>query len=202
MVEQDAERQSEEVAGQEPAQEVTIEAGVETEEVDPLAELNAEVARVKDQLLRKAAEHENYRRRISRQREDWSARAKAQVVRLLLPILDDLDRTLQAADQIQEDAAALASLTAGVSLVHQNFSGTLDQLGVKAIDAIGEPFDENLHEAVMQSPANDSAAPNTVLHEIKRGYVLGDIVLRHSQVIVSIDSAASVPDDSLEAAEQ
>ena len=202
MAEKEAEVKSDETAGPETVEEVTVDAEVEVEEVDELSELNVELARVKDQLLRKAAEHENFRRRISRQREEWSSRARAQVVRQLLPILDDLDLTIQAADQSQKDAAALDSLKSGVSLVHQNFGETLDKLGVKAINAVGKPFDENLHEAVMQAPAVDDAAPDTVLHEVKRGYVLGEIVLRHSQVIVSVEPAEDVPDDPVEEALQ
>ncbi|MDE2730322.1 MAG: nucleotide exchange factor GrpE [Bacteroidota bacterium] len=195
MANQEADLQPEEAASPETVEETTANTAVGTEEVD---EVSTELARVKDQLLRKAAEHENYRRRISRQREEWSSRARAQVVRQLLPILDDLDLTIQAADQSQPDAAALASLKSGVRLVHRNFGETLGKLGVKPIDAIGEPFDENLHEAVMQAPAVDDAAADTVLHEIKRGYVLGEIVLRHSQVIVSVEPVETVPDDPVE----
>ena len=202
MAEKDAVPQSEETAGHEPIEDVVIEAEEDNEDVDIIEELNAELSRVKDQLLRKAAEHENYRRRMSRQRDEWSSRARAHVVRTLLPIVDDLDRTIQAADQSEEDNAALASLKSGVSLVYQNFSETLDKLGVKAIDAIGEVFDEELHEAVMQAPADEDTAPNTILHEVKRGYVLGDIVLRHSQVIVSKDPDESVSADPVDAAVQ
>lgn len=204
MVEKDVALESEESASQQPAAEVEVEteAEVNTEEVDPVAELTAELARVKDQLLRNAAEFENFRRRMNRQRDEWPLRARAHVVRQLLPILDDLGRTIQAAEQSEQDQAALKSLKSGVDLVHQNFHETLGNLGVEAIKAIGEPFDENLHEAVMQAPATDGAAPDTVLHEVKRGYVLGDIVLRHSQVIVSVESAEEIRDDPVESAVQ
>lgn len=200
MVEKDVAPEPENSDGQESAAEVEAEAEVNIDEVDPTVELTAELARVKDQLLRNAADFENYRRRINRQRDEWPLRARAHVVRQLLPILDDLDRTIQAAEQSEQDQAALESLKSGVDLVHQNFHEALGNLGVETIKAIGEPFDENLHEAVMQAPATDGAAPNTVLHEVKRGYVLGDIVLRHSQVIVSIESAEEVRDDPVESA--
>ena len=205
MVEKDAATQPEETAGQEPVEESVLEEEVEEieeiEEVNEVEELTAEVARVKDQLLRNAAEFENFRRRMNRQRDEWPARAKAQVVRTLLPTLDDLDRTIEAADQTGEGPNALESLRSGVKLVQRNFHDALGKLGVAPIEAVGELFDENLHEAVMQAPAPDGADPNTVMHETQRGYVLGDVVLRHSQVIVSIDAQEEPVDDPAETVE-
>ena len=202
MAEKEVAPEPDSSAGQESAADQGIEAELVTEEVDPVEELTAEMARVKDQLLRNAAEFENFRRRMNRQRDEWPMRARAHVLRMLLPVLDDLDRTVQAASQSEPDQAAVESLQSGVNLVHQNFHDALGKLGVESIQALGEPFDEHLHEAVMRASAPDGTAPNTVLQEIKRGYVLGDLVLRHSQVIVSIESADEVSDDPVKSAVQ
>jgi molecular chaperone GrpE len=103
-------------------------------------------------------------------------------------VLDDFRRSLDAAEQVAEQSeggAAYDALKTGVDLVYQNFSDVLQKIGVEYIEAVGQPFDENLHEALMQQPAPEGTAPGTVLAEIQRGYRLGDRVLRHSRVVVA-----------------
>ena len=152
---------------------------------DPLAECTEALSAEKDQRLRLAAEFANYRRRIDNQRVEWPVRARATVIKPLLPILDDLERSLDVAGQIETEDAAFLSLQSGVSLVYKNFVAELEKFGLKRIEAIGAPFDENLHEAVGQAPAVEGSASGTVLHESQTGYRLKDRVLRHAQVIVA-----------------
>ena len=155
------------------------------QQLDALAH---ELDRAKDQLLRQAAEFQNYRRRTERERATLLERGRAEVITPLLDVLDDFRRSLEAASQAEEKeqgGPAYQALRQGVDLVYQNFSDALEKLGVERIEAVGQPFDEHLHEAMMQQPAPEGTAPGTVLHEIQRGYRLGDRILRHARVVVA-----------------
>ena len=156
--------------------------------VDPLEQLADELRKTKDQLLRQAAEYQNFRRRTERERAEWSQRARIPVLEPMLTVLDDFRRSLDASEQVEQQETpgpAYKALKEGVDLVYKNFNEALSRLGVEYIEAVGQPFDENLHEAMMQMPAPDGTAPGIVLQEIQRGYRLGDRVLRHSKVIVA-----------------
>ena len=185
MTEQFSEEKDESL-DQESVPEVSQEEAPQEELSDPLAECSEALSAEKDQRLRLAAEFANYRRRIENQRVEWPARARATVIRPLLPILDDLERSLDVAGQIESEDAAFLSLQSGVSLVYKNFVAELEKFGLERIQAIGVPFDENLHEAVGQAPAAEGSESGTVLHESLAGYRLKDRVLRHAQVIVAL----------------
>ncbi|MFQ5569330.1 MAG: nucleotide exchange factor GrpE [Rhodothermales bacterium] len=151
-------------------------------------QLMLQLEQTKDQLLRQAAEYQNYRRRTERERAEWGRRAQAQVIEPLLTVLDDFRRSLDASAQAEQQEAsgpAYQALKEGLELVYQNFSDVLTKLGVEYIEAVGKPFDENQHEALMQLPAPEGTEPGVVLEEIQRGYRLGDRVLRHSRVVVA-----------------
>ena len=156
---------------------------------DPAAPLAEELRKTKDQLLRQAAEYQNFRRRTERERAEWTQRARMPVLEAMLNVLDDFRRSLDASEQVEQQeempGPAYRALKEGVELVYQNFSEALTKLGVEYIEAVGRPFDEHLHEAMMQMPAPEGTAPGIVLQEIQRGYRLGDRVLRHSKVIVA-----------------
>jgi len=161
-----------------------------TEEVcDPLQQCTEALAAEKDQRLRVTAEFANYRRRMENQRLEWSVRAKSGVIRTLLPILDDLERSLTAADLSDASDQGFESLKSGVTLINKNFIGELEKLGLTRIESVGAEFDEHFHEAVGQSPTTKEEDSGLVIHESQAGYRLGDQVLRHAKVIVS------VPDD-------
>ncbi len=171
--------------------------GSQTEHLpDPLTQCNEELAVEKDQRLRIAAEFANYRRRMEGQRSDWSSRARAGVIRSLLPILDDLDRSLNAAEQAVSEDDAFVSLKSGLNLVMENFNTELNKLGLKRIDTLGESFDEHFHEAVGQAPAPEGEQEGQVLFESQAGYCLGDQVLRHAKVIVAISTDPAVSDEA------
>ena len=173
----ESELQSEEEAADEP----------QVEELpDPLTQCTEDLAAEKDQRLRIAAEFANYRRRMESQRVEWSMRAKASVIRTLLPIIDDLERSLTVAGQTESEDGAFKSLQSGINLVHENFLGELEKLGLKRIQTLDEVFDEHLHEAVGQAPAAEGDEGGRILHESLAGYRLGDQVLRHAKVIVAV----------------
>lgn len=176
---------------QEDAADVAVgavdELAAQSEEIDRLQTENADL---QDQLLRRAAEFQNYRRRMEQQREANEARSRDALVVPFLDVFDDLRRSLDAArrqsKQGEAGDGAFDALSEGVDLVYKKFGDTLQRLGVERIQAVGEPFSEELHEAMMQQPAPDADTPSgTVLAEIQPGYRIGDRILRHSRVIVA-----------------
>ena len=151
-------------------------------------EIGLELQKIRDQLLRQAAEYQNYRRRTDKERAEWARRARITVIDAMLTVLDDFRRSLDAAElleQTETPGPTYQALKDGVGLVYKNFADALEKFGVEVMEAKGEPFDENLHEALMQVPAPDDVEPGVVVEEIQRGYRLGDLVLRHAKVIVA-----------------
>lgn len=156
-----------------------------TEEIEALEQERDEI---NDKLLRKAAEFENFRKRMEREKSRRYDAGKQDVIEAMLDVLDDLGRSLDAAEDLEEkqDAeTAYESLRGGVDMVFRKFKDELSNLGIEKIDAEGEPFDENLHEALMQQPAPEGVEPGTVISEVRTGYRMGDRVIRHSRVIVA-----------------
>jgi molecular chaperone GrpE len=168
--------------------------GGEHEAADDLAGVRDEldghrerVRELEDQLLRRAAEFQNYRRRTQQDLGQVAERGRAEVITRLLDVLDDLRRSREAAEQAAADqngGPLYDALKEGVDLVYRKFEDTLASFGVKAIDAVGHPFDEQYHEALMQKEAPD-AESGTVVAEIQKGYVMSGRVLRHARVIVA-----------------
>lgn len=145
-------------------------------------ELEEELQRVKDSQLRKAAEMENMRKRMRREREQIFQTAREAALEAFLPINDDLIRTLQA----MKDNDADQSYVDGVQLIANKFEDVLDKHNVKRIDETGVPFDVDLHDAMLrQKPEDDSVESGTVLQVLENGYRIGDKTLRHAKVIVS-----------------
>ncbi len=156
---------------------------------DEINSLKAELKDTKDRLLRQVAEFQNYRRRTEQEKTMLFESGKAKVVQQMLEILDDFTRSVEAANQIeqQEDQTkdGFAQLKEGVVLVYEKFQNEMSRLGVEPIEAKGRPFNEQEHEALMQQPAPEDTEPGTVLEEIQKGYRMGDRVLRHSRVVVA-----------------
>ena len=179
------------VAGDDPSE--TAPSDAEASDPDAAAPDDAapvdggELGPLQDRLLRLTAEYDNYRRRSVSDRQEAVRQGRAGVLTPLLEVYDDLRRSLDAAQRAGQDAATPASdaLVQGVELVFQKFSDALEKVGVTPIEAVGEPFSEELHEAMMQQPAPDGTDSGTVLAEIQPGYRLGDRVLRHARVIVA-----------------
>lgn len=140
----------------------------------------AELVAANDRLLRLQAEMQNLRNRTSREIADERRYAAMPVLRDLLPVIDNIDRALEAA----EKAGEAENLLAGFRLVRQQLVTILAQHHCELIEAAGEPFDPNFHEAILQQPAAD-VPPGTVTMVTQTGYKLHDRVVRPAQVIVS-----------------
>lgn len=142
--------------------------------------LKAEAEKWRDQYLRKAAEFENFRKRKGRELAETWAMASAEFAKKLLPALDDLDRTLDAAKKDKNYNA----LVQGLELVHRAFIKVLEDENVETIQAIGEAFNPEFHEALLQIE-KDGVEPNIVVDQSQKGYRMGDRILRPAKVIVS-----------------
>jgi molecular chaperone GrpE len=146
-----------------------------------LAERLAEAERERDEhlddLKRVAAEFDNYRKRVARDQQSLAARAHERLVKELLPVLDDLERALQAAAEHEE-----AKLEDGVRLVHRELQEALAKEGLAEIETNGH-FDPHVHEALLSQPSNK--ADGAILEVLQKGYRLGDRVLRPARVVIS-----------------
>lgn len=143
--------------------------------------LTQEKVHLYDQLLRRQAEFENFRKRTEREREEVYQRARAEVLLELLPVLDNFDRALSSLEQSGGDAEALHH---GVELIHKQLTEALAKLGLQPLDSIGKAFDPHLHEAVTIEQT-DEHDENTVIEEFERGYKIGDRLLRPAKVKVA-----------------
>jgi len=162
--------------------------------VAELDALRAEAAAAKDRELRAVAELENYRKRASRQMDEERRYANLPLMRDLLPVLDNLNRALEAAEKSPEGGGLLD----GVKMVVAQFRAVFEKHHCQPIAAHLAPFDPNYHEAILQQPSAEHP-PNTVLLETQTGFRLHDRVVRPSQVIVSSQApaaAAEPPKDS------
>ena len=146
-----------------------------------LEEKLAEVERERDEFLndlkRVAADFENYRKRVARDQEGLVARAHERLVKELLPVLDDLERALEAAAEHEE-----AKLEEGVRLVHRELVAALGREGLVEVETNGQ-FDPHVHEALLSQPSDES--DGTVIEVLQKGYRLGDRVLRPARVVVA-----------------
>jgi molecular chaperone GrpE len=148
-------------------------------EAQTLDELRRERDALQDRLLRTAADFDNYRKRVERDRRDVADLAVVDAVRDLLPSIDNLERALQAPAIGDADA-----FRKGVELIHKQMLDLLRKRGVKAIEARGADFDPNLHQAVVHEPS-DAHREGEVMEEMQRGYVLGERLLRPAMVKVA-----------------
>jgi len=131
-----------------------------------------------DRLLRLAADFENYKKRAARERQEYVQLANEGLIGELLPVLDDLERALAAAEQHEE-----AQLEEGVRLVHRALAALLERHGVRRIETDGK-FDPHVHEALLSQPSEE-AESGSVLDVVQKGYKLGDRVVRPARVIVA-----------------
>lgn len=151
---------------------------------DPAGALQAEVAQWKDATLRARADLDNFRKRMAQEAADARRYANASLLEELLPVLDNFQFGLQAAEA---DAGA-KNLLVGLNMVAGQLQSFLRDQGVEEVPAVGRPFDPNLHEAVGQQ-ASGEVAEGTVISQVRRGYKLRDRLLRPATVIVSTGAA-------------
>ncbi|PKD45072.1 nucleotide exchange factor GrpE [Rhodohalobacter barkolensis] len=152
------------------------------EQQKKINELEEELQSIKDNHLRKAAEMENFKKRLQRERDQVFQKSRESAIEAFLPINDDLRRTLEALEKANADQ----SFVDGVRLVADKFQDVLERYNVERIDEEGVPFDVDIHDAMLRQPANDdSIESGTVLQVLESGYRIGDKTLRHAKVIVS-----------------
>ena len=142
--------------------------------------LQDELARCQDRLLRTAAEYDNYRKRTERERRELADRAVESLLLDLLGIVDDFDRALSA----EAAGGAVEAYRQGIELIHRRMMELLARRGVTAIDAVGADFDPNLHQAVTTAPAGERR-DGEVIEQFRRGYMMGDRLLRPAMVKVA-----------------
>jgi molecular chaperone GrpE len=153
--------------------------------------LKAELETYKDLALRARADLDNYRKRMAREKEEATRYANAGFLERLIPILDNFEFGLQAARSGSSDSAVLD----GMAMVYKQLQDFLTGSGVETIDATGQKFDPNLHEAIAQEE-HPEAAEGTVVRQIRKGYKLRDRLIRPANVVVAKGASASVSEPS------
>lgn len=159
---------------QEEEKELTIE--------EQLEAANAEIANLNDQLLRKIAEFDNYRKRTIKEKTDLILNGGEKTIITILPVLDDIERALKNMQQADDIKAVLE----GVELIYKKFIDILEKQGVSIIDTKEADFDVDLHEAVAQLPAPTPELKGKVMDCTLTGYKLNEKVIRHAQVVVGV----------------
>jgi molecular chaperone GrpE len=158
------------------------EAGPPTPE-ERIALLEAEKAEIKDRMLRVAADFDNYKKRARKDLAEGESRAKETVLRDLLEVTDNLERaTASWGEGKESDPKAIRD---GVELVLRQFRSKLERYQVKVMESLGQPFDPRFHEAISQAPSPD-VKPGSVLHELQKGYMIGEKLLRPALVVVAV----------------
>ena len=152
--------------------------------LDTLENLHAELEQAKDRAMRCQAELDNYRKRAAREMDDRLRYGNISFIRDLLPVLDNLQRAIEAAEKSPDGSGLLD----GVKLVAQQLQGVLESHHCIKIEALHAPFDPHLHHAILQQPS-DEYPENTNIMVTQDGYILHDRVVRPSQVIVSTNSS-------------
>lgn len=151
---------------------------------EELEELRAEHQRLRELYLRKLADFDNYRKRQERELADFRKLASAELVRDLLPVLDNLERALAV------PTGEVSGLREGVELVCRQLHDTLRKHGLEMVDPLGEPFDPAFHEAVQRRESNE-VVENTVVEVLQKGFLMHGRLLRAAMVVVAVPSPAS-----------
>lgn len=146
---------------------------------EKLQEMGEKLVQLNDKYLRTMAEFENFRKRTQHEKAELLLNGGRDVIKLVLPVVDDMERALAT---IPEDNDARE----GVQLIYNKLVNTLQSKGLKPIEAKGERFDDNIHDAVAQFPAADEAQKGLVVDVVEKGYYLNDSVLRHAKVVVAV----------------
>lgn len=147
---------------------------------DPLETALEESKRLKDQLLRTAADYDNFRKRTKRELTEATERGREELLKELLPVFDNLERAVEHA----KSATDMAALADGIDLVIKQFVDTLSRLGIEKIDALGEVFDPSVHEAIQQLETTEVPA-GSVASQVQAGYKVGGRLMRPCMVVVA-----------------
>lgn len=150
------------------------------EEKDPLKEAEDKIAELKDKYLRSVAEFDNYRKRTIKEKAELILNGSERAVTAILPVIDDMERAIANGEKTEDPEV----LKEGMKLIHQKFIKTLENMGVKQIEAKDKDFDTDFHEAVAMVPGMGDDKKGKVLDCIQTGYMLNDKVIRHAKVAV------------------
>ena len=195
MTEKDIHIEDEKILNENPAEETANESAAETEnaensensdnaedseEKDPLEKAEAEIADLKNQLLYKVAEFENYRKRTLKERAELILNGGEKFITAILPVIDDMERAIENGAKTDDPAV----LREGMELIHQKFMKTLEAQGVSKIETTDADFDTDVHEAVAMVPGMGDDKKGKVIDCLQQGYKLNDKVIRHAKVAV------------------
>ncbi len=161
-------------------QEENQENAATEEETSPTAELENQIAELKDKYLRQVAEFDNYRKRTLKEKTELILNGGENIIKSLLPVIDDIER----AKKNMETADNVEALREGVDLVFKKLTTTLENAGLKKIDTEGKDFNTDEHEAIAMIPAPSDDAKGKVIDCVQPGYKLNDKVIRHAKVAI------------------
>ena len=164
----------------ETATEATEAPAAELTDAEKLAQAEAEIAELKDKILRQAADFANFRKHSMATHPELILNGGQKVLESLLPILDDMER----AEANLAKSEEVETLREGLSLIFQKLQRTLEQQGLKKMETKEAPFDTDFHEAVALFPTEDEQQKNHIIDCVQTGYMLNDKVLRHAKVVV------------------
>lgn len=179
MTEQEKELLEEELT-EDVQEEIVDAAAEETEEALDPEKLAADLAELNQRFLRTAADFENYKRRTAQEKDDLLKYSNAKLMAELLPVLDNFQLALKS----PAESVEAQNVVKGVEMIYRQMLQTLEAAGMAKIEAVGQPFDPNLHEAIMQVD-DDTVPEDTVVEELRAGYMLKERVIRPSMVKVS-----------------
>ncbi|WP_304065014.1 nucleotide exchange factor GrpE [Pedobacter glucosidilyticus] len=157
-----------------------VDENIATDEISEVDKLKDEVASLNDKYIRLYAEFDNYKRRTTKERIDLLQTAGRDVIVSLLSVLDDFERAAKAMETAQE----VEPVKEGVNLVHHKLKSLLVQKGLKEMEAKGQTFDAEIHEAITNIPAPSDDLKGKVIDEVEKGYYLNDKVIRFAKVVV------------------
>ena len=167
----------EETINETPEDTATVEEVVETP-AEPTAE--ERYAELNDKYLRLYSEYDNYRKRTNKERIELIGSAGTDILKDLLPIMDDFERAILH----NETAEDLAAIKEGMKLIYEKFKSTLNNKGLVALESKGKPFDSEFHEAIANVPAPEKNLVGKVVDDVEKGYLLNDKVIRYAKVVV------------------
>ena len=153
----------------------------ENKSVSEVDELKKQLAELNDKYLRLYSEFDNYRKRTIKEKSELIKTASEDVMKAMLPIIDDFERAIKANEKV-EDAAPIKE---GINLIYNKLKSNIQQKGLTAFESIGQEFNSDTMEAITHIPATDETQKGKVVDEIEKGYKLGDKVIRYARVVVA-----------------
>lgn len=152
-----------------------------SEETVAETDLQGQLQQERDKYLRLYSEFENFRRRTTKDRLDWMQTASKDVLVSMLPVVDDFERALKAAENLSDTEKKAVE---GFDLIHKKMVGIFTKVGLKPMESVGQVFDAEIHEAITQFPAPTEDMKGKVIDEVEKGYYLNDKVIRFAKVVV------------------